>query len=93
MTAPIELSGSQWNKLLTRLREDYPPSVILIREKMRSKLGFTNREYKDWDDSIGKYGGYRKNCIMLDFYSEKKRTFFIMKYSEYINKESVDDDF
>jgi hypothetical protein len=93
VTAPIELSGSQWNKLLTRLREDYPPSVILIREKMRSKLGFTNREYKDWDDSIGKYGGYRKNCIMLDFYSEKKRTFFIMKYSEYINKESVDDDF
>ncbi len=93
MPKPVEISHSQWSKLLTRLREDYPPSVILIREKMRSKLGFTNREYKDWDKDMGKWGGYRKNCVMLDFYSEKKRTFFIMKYSEYINKESVDDDF
>ena len=93
MTKPIELSGSQWAKLYAQLKKDYPPSVMLIRDKMRLKLGFVDREYKDWDDSMGKYGGYRKNCVMLDFYSEKKRTFFIMKYSEYINKESVDDDF
>jgi len=93
MTKPIEISHSQWYKLKERLKQDYPPSVLYIREKGKTKLGFTVREYKDWDKEIGKYGGWRKNCIMLDFYSEKKRTFFIMKYSDYIGKEYVDDDF
>jgi hypothetical protein len=90
---PVEISHSQWRKLLERLEDDYPRSVIYIREKMKQKLGFVERVYKDWDNNIGKHGGWRKNCVMLDFYSEKKRTFFIMKYSDYIQKESVDDDF
>ena len=93
MTKPIEISHRQWQKFLEKLREDYPPSVTLLRDKMQSKLGFTPREYKHWDDNIGKYGGYRKNCVMLDFYSEKKRTFLIMKYSEYLQEEYVDDNF
>jgi len=93
MTKPIEISHSQWSKLVNQLSQDYPRSTIMLRNKMKERLGFTIREYKDWDDSIGKYGGWRKNCIMLDFYSEKKRTFFIMKYADYIGKEYVDDDF
>ena len=93
MTKPIEISHSQWKKLYEQLKQDYPPSVWLLRERMKSRLGFTPREYKDYDKDMGKYGGYRKNCVMLDFYSEKKRTFFIMKYSEYISKEQVNDDF
>lgn len=92
MTKPIELSHSQWKKLSEQLHREHPRSVMLIRERMKTKLGFTPREYKDWDDTIGKWGGWRKNCIMLDFYSEKKRTFFIMKYAEYLN-EVVKDDF
>jgi hypothetical protein len=93
MSKPIEISRKQWNALREKLKEDYPPSVMLLRSKMKSKLGFTEREYKEWDDNIGKYGGYSKYCVMLDFYSEKKRTFFIMKYSDYIQKEYVYDDF
>ena len=93
MTKPIEISHSQWSKLVNQLSQDYPRSTIMLRNKMKERLGFTIREYKDWDNSIGKYGGWRKNCIMLDFYSEKKRTFFIMKYADYIGKESVNDDF
>ena len=93
MTKPIELSHSQWKQLRVQLQKDYPPSVMLLRSKMQAKLGFVDREYKHWDDNIGKYGGYRKNCVMLDFYSEKKRTFFMLKYSEYIQQEHVDDDF
>ena len=93
MGKPIELSHRQWIKLVKQLDEDYPRSVMLIREKMKSRLGFVPREYKDWDPNMGKYGGWRKNCIMLDFYCEKKRTFFIMKYAEYIQKEQVNDDF
>ena len=93
MPKPIELSFSQWYKLKERLKQEYPPSVIYIRIKHKAQLGFTWREYKDWDETIGKYGGWRKNCIMLDFYSEKKRTWFMIKYSDYIQKESVNDDF
>lgn len=93
MTKPIELSHKQWSELLTRLKKEYSPSVTLLTSKMKNKLGFTPRIYKDWDNNIGKYGGWRKNCVMLDFYSEKKRTWFLMKYSDYIQKESVDDDF
>jgi len=93
MSKPIEISHSQWAKLREQLKKDHPPSVMLIRSRMQSKLGFVDREYKHWDDNIGKYGGYRKNCVMLDFYSEKKRTFFIMKYSDYIRPEHVKDDF
>ena len=89
MSKPIEISYGQWKRLLGQLMQDYPHSVMLIRAKMKSRLGFTPREYKEWD----KGGGYRKNCVMLDFYSEKKRTFFIMKYSDYIQPEHVEDDF
>jgi hypothetical protein len=84
MAKPIELSQRQWNSLLVQLKNDYPVSVLLLREKAKAKLGFVPREYKDWDDTLGKW---RKNCIMLDFYSEKKRTFFIMKYSEYFDEQ------
>lgn len=93
VTKPIEISKSQWIKLVNQLSQDYPRSTVLLRNKMKERLGFTPRDYKEWDDNMGKYGGYRKNCVMLDFYSEKKRTFFIMKYSDYISKEWVDDDF
>lgn len=93
MTKPIELSHSQWTDLAEQIKKDYPLSVFAVRSRMKSKLGFTIRDYKDWDNSIGKYGGWRKNCVMLDFYSEKKRTFFIMKYSDYIGKEYIDDNF
>ena len=93
MTKPIELTHKQWNTLSEQLHKDYPRSVMLIRSRMQAKLGFVTREYKDWDDSIGRNGSWRKNCIMLDFYSEKKRTFFIMKYSNFVGKEHLDDNF
>ena len=93
MTKPIELNHSQWRKLSDQLRKEYPASIALLKNGMKRKLGFTPREYKDWNPDMGKYGGWRKNCVMLDFYSEKKRTFFIMKYADYIGKEYVDDNF
>ena len=82
MSKPIELTHTQFEKLIERLKQDYPPSVIIIRSRMKEKLGFTTREYTEWDVGVG----IRKRCMMLDFYSEKKRTFFIMKYSDYIQK-------
>lgn len=84
MSKPIEISFKNWGRLIDQLKKDYPVSVLLIRDKTKDKLGFVPREYKDWDSVNYKYN---KNCIMLDFYSEKKRTFFIMKYSEYLDEQ------
>lgn len=92
MTKPIELENYQWKRIFERIQKEHPKSVWLIREKMKKKLGFVPREYKDWDDSIGKWGGWRKNCVMLDFYSEKHKSLFLIKYSDIIN-DRVDNNF
>ena len=88
MSKPIQLSNGQWDRLREQLWRDYPRSVMMLRSRMQAKLGFTPRAYRDWDDHLGTHGGYRKNCIMLDFYSEKKRTFFLMKYSDFIQPDA-----
>lgn len=86
MSKPIELSHTQWMYLREQLKQDNPPSVMMLRSRMKAKLGFTDREFIGWADELG---GPRKHCVMLDFYSEKKRTFFLMKYSDFIQPEVV----
>ena len=81
MTKPIQISIKSWEKLSKQILKDYPPSVALIREKKKRVLGFTNRDYS------GKCPKTKRwiKCVMLDFYDEKKRTFFILKYGDYFN--------
>ena len=50
----------------------------MIRSKMRTVLGFTVREHKELVDEE-----YVLR-IYLDFYSENKRTMFLLKFSELI---------
>jgi len=78
MNKDLWLTPATWKKLKEKLKEDYPPSVMLIRSKMRSKLGFTDRRHTHWSNDNPRVH------VILDFYSEKKRTFFIMKYSEFL---------
>jgi len=57
--------------------------------------------YKQWVSSCGGFGplnhlsepskGYTELQIHLDFYSEPKRTFFLLKFSEIISKEATDE--
>ena len=44
MSKPIELSHAQWDRLREQLKQDNPPSVMIIRSRMKEKLGFTNRD-------------------------------------------------
>ena len=78
MPSHIELTVTSWKRLKEQLQRDYPPSVVIIRSKMKSVLGFTDRTYYPNDPE----GGYCRPIVCLDFFSEKKRTFFLMKYSE-----------
>ena len=84
MTRSIKLSEPDWATLYHRLKQDYPTSVLLIREKMRKVLGFVPREYEEWR-KVDMGGAYPETRIYLDFYDEKKKTLFVMKYSEYLD--------
>lgn len=79
MSKPINLSRKEWTVLYDQLREDYPSSVLLIRSKMQKVLGFVARSHRDYN--LG------TSDVRLDFYSEKKRTLFILKYSDYISEQ------
>lgn len=77
---PIKLSERQWHLLNVRLTNDYSPSVMLIRSRMRDKLGFTPRNHKTYTDQRGTI-----NVVYLDFFDDAKRTMFMLKYSEYFD--------
>lgn len=78
----IVLSKPQWYALKEKVNQDYPPSVSLVREKMKRVLGFTPRLHETWDARIG----YTVE-MHLDFFDEQKRTMFLLKYSEYVRKD------
>ena len=87
-----ELTLKQWAKLHHRLSQDYPASHLLIRSVMRRELGFLARRHAAWQPTelatrTGSYGYYR-DCIYLDWYDAAKKTFFLLKYSEYIHDDS-----
>ena len=78
---PIIIETKQWNALKERINNDYPPSVRLVREKMKRVLGFTPRFYEEFDLELG-----RNIQVHLDFFDEHKRTMFLLKYTEYVTK-------
>lgn len=91
MSKSLILTHKSWNTIYDRIRKDYPPSVTLLREKMKTVLGFTPRAHEEWIvyDTVDRrnVGWGTKACVQtihLDFYSEPKRTFFLLKYGDYI---------
>lgn len=88
------MSEESWAKLQKKLAQDYHSSVLLIREKMKVVLGFTVRRHREWiyvdpnpmSKSYSFSGKNLKTTICLDFYNEPKRTMFLLKYSEYLEK-------
>ena len=93
MSKPLILTEGDWLKIYNQIAQNYPPSVLLIRNKMKSVLGFTNRSHEEWFDhdvsnnrrNVGYNTKYCVKRIHLDFYNEPKRTMFLLKYSEHIN--------
>ena len=92
MSKSLVLTMRSWNTIYQLIAKEYPPSVLLIREKMKSVLGFTSRTHEEWiDQEVDlrdiRYGTkYCVQTIHLDFYNEPKRTMFLLKYSDYIEK-------
>jgi len=96
MSKAIILSVEQWKEILSSITKIYPPSVLLISNIMKEKLGFTVRWHEEWFDrnvesrDMGYETKYRQETIHLDFYNEPKKTMFLLKYSDIIGKTSLD---
>jgi len=76
----VKLSQANWLKIYNDIAKHHPPSVLLVRSKMRKVLGFTSRTHSEWDMGVIN----RIEQIHLDFFSENKYTMFLLKYSEYL---------
>jgi hypothetical protein len=78
----LKLTVDQWKLIRADLQTEHPKTVFMLRDKMKRVLGFTVREHTE--SVIKPDGGYGDYRIHLDFYSEKKRTMFLLKFSEVI---------
>lgn len=82
----ITFTEQEWYFLHKKLLEEYPPSVMLLRYKMKEVLGFTVREHKEWIETKPasekqiRAKGYYKTSICLDFYNDSMETWFRLKY-------------
>lgn len=76
----IKLTLTEWAAIRERLVQEYPPSVIIIREVMKRELGFTVRRHREWIEQPGHEGYYPRDNIYLDFYNDNQETFFRLKY-------------
>jgi len=89
MTKAISLSQHEWNILRAKLEEENPRSVFMIRSKMKRVLGFVPRKHRIIENQKDKHGNDITRAyysVRLDFYSEKKYTWFLLKYSDFINE-------
>ena len=59
----------------------------MIRDRMKAKLGFTTRHHRYFDVDKG-----YQDSIYLDFYSEKKRTMFLLKFGQHLTSEQRETD-
>jgi hypothetical protein len=95
MSKPVILSEKAWANIYNQIAQNYPPSVLLIRNRMKSVLGFTSRTHEEWFErkvdprDVGHRTKFCVKTIHLDFYNEPKRTMFMLKYSEYLDKSGI----
>jgi len=80
----IKISTDVWKLIRADLQTQYPKTVFMLRGKMKQVLGFTVREHNEWVPKLD--GGYNQHIICLDFYSDKKYTMFLLKYSEFLKE-------
>lgn len=83
----IELSHLAWKEIREKLKTKNKPSVILIRARMKEKLGYVDRDFRGIDSKTLMF----KDCVYLDFYDESKYTLFLMQYGTYMDKKNGTD--
>jgi hypothetical protein len=88
MAKTIALSYYAWDKLKSKIVEDYGQSTVLISWRLRNTLGFTIREHIDYQS--GANGGWiTGNTIRLDFWDDHLQTMFLLKYADYVSTQDA----
>lgn len=72
----LELSCEEWEKVKQHLLEDFGQK-ILISWVMKRECGFTVRTHTQWSQD----GRHHKVIVCLDFYDERMKTWYILKYT------------
>ena len=70
----LELSREEWEKVKQRLLEDFGQK-ILISWVMKRECGFTVRTHTQGSQDD------HKVIVCLDFYDERMKTWYILKYT------------
>jgi hypothetical protein len=87
----ITMPHGVWQDIMLVLTREYldEPSVLLIRDKMRRTLGFTQRFHKEWVETgkrdNGQAYGFYQEYTVLDFYNESARSWFLIKFADQLN--------
>jgi hypothetical protein len=81
MTKTLTLSHKNWNNLRNKIIEDYGQATVLISWRLRTTLGFTVREHRDYIEGAA---WDQENTIRLDFWDEQLQTMFLLRYSDYV---------
>jgi hypothetical protein len=92
MSKPVILSEPRWEKLWLQIKKDHAgnPSIFLLKSKMKDALGFSVRHHREYipSDIVTQYP-HTLTTVRLDFYSEPKRTLFLLKYSDFLNQTGI----
>jgi hypothetical protein len=84
----VVLTPFQWRCIREDLHTMYPPSVFMLRNKMKGVLGFTVREHNEYHEPTSEDDlPPHTYTIRLDFYNERKYTMFLLKFSDKIGKQ------
>ena len=84
MSRPIILTTEQWINIRNRITNEHGLSTTMISWKLKEKLGFTVRIHEHYGVVSGRFS-YQ---TFLDFYNEPKRTMFLLKYGDCIDRNS-----
>ena len=64
----VRLNYQQHQQLVEHIKNNHPPSTLLIRERMKQRLGFTIRFATGRD------------IVFLDFVDESRKAWFLLKW-------------
>ena len=88
----LKMPHSTWQDIMVILTKEYvnEPSVVMIRNKMKKTLGFTQRYHKEWVEAgkrdDGRAYGHYQEFTVLDFYNESSESWFIIKFADQLNQ-------
>jgi hypothetical protein len=92
----ITMPHHVWQDVMLVLTQEYKdePSVLLIRDKMRRTLGFTQRYHKQWVETgkrdNGQAYGFYQEYTVLDFYTESAQSWFLIKFADQLKNKYKD---